>query len=1032
MTSKAANFPIVGIGASAGGIPALESFFKGLDCDCGAAFVIVTHLSPDRESLLHEVVSRYTAMPVIVAQDGAKVEPRKVYVLPHNAILSIKDGALQVRKPNALSRERKPIDIFFSALAQDLKELAVGIVLSGGDSDGTLGVKAIKERGGLTMAQVPDGDGPRNPDMPQSAITSGFVDFPVPADQMGTKLAEFVRSFDLLDGLANGNGAREIAKAQGTISDLLRKQSGHDFSGYKSKTFMRRVQRRMHVNQTDTLAGYIEQLKRDPAEVGHLFRDLLINVTNFFRDADAFQALEKMVIPRIFEGKGADDTVRVWIPGCSTGEEVYSIGILLREQMERLSTVPRVQIFATDIDEPGLLVARAARYPETLLEGISEERKRRFFTSDGSSYTITKEVRELCIFSPHSVIREPPFSRMDLVSCRNLLIYFGPDIQKQVIPTFHYSLKPGGYLFLGTSESLSQHSALFAEVDKKHRIFASRDHAAAPPRLPVALSQAPIIPFSRDLHAQQSRPASYPLRQSVEAHVLEHFAPPHVVVNAEGDIVFYSARTGKYLEPSKGAPSRQLLTMGRKGLRLDLRSALREAVETRRSALRANVTLDEDDGHVQMINLLVAPLEHHGGGEQLYVVVFEPLGPAQSRDEAEQKIHGDTHEAVTELERELRDTRERLQSTIEEYETALEELKASNEELVSLNEEAQSTNEELEASKEEMQSLNEELNTINAELNDKIAQLDQANSDLKNLFESTEIASVFLDRNLVIRNFTPTASTFFNLLPGDLGRPLTDLASQLDHSDLKSHIRTVFESGDMIEHRVSRDNEGKHYLVRMNPYRNGDDQIEGVVVTFVDVTTLAESEEHKQVLIAELNHRVKNMLMVVIAIAEQTLMRTPDPKAFTQALVGRLNSMARAYTLLSEESWTSLGVRELIGEQTEPFGNERVSAQGPDVSLKPEQALAIGMVLHELVTNAVKYGALSNSKGRVEMEWSLSSDSCFRLEWREQGGPYVSAPDKDGFGLKLLRGEIEYRLDGKVSAEFKPDGLIVVLEFQLD
>ncbi len=479
----------------------MEGFFKDVPDHPGAAFVIVTHLSPERESVLHEVIARYTTMSVFVAEDGACVVPDCVYVMPPNAVLTISEGRLRMRRPDVMSHERKPVDIFLSSLAEDQREYSVAIILSGGDGDGTLGAKAVKEHGGLTLAQTGDGAGPRNADMPDSAIASGMIDLALPVAQMGEKIVAFARSFGTLSHLADpDDGEREEAAledARERIYAILRAHTGHDFSGYKTKTFMRRIQRRMQVLQVESLDAYITLLDSQASEVGSLFRDLLINVTNFFRDPEAFAALESLVIPRLFEGRDAGDTVRVWIPGCATGEEVYSIAILMREQLDRQTNPPRLQIFATDIDDPALAVARAGRYPEQLLKGISTERRERFFRSEGSSFVISNEIRELCIFSPHSVVRDPPFSRMDLVSCRNLLIYFGPTVQSRVLPTFHYALKPGGFLFLGTSESISQHGDLFSTVDKKNRIFQARERLAATPRISLLIGDPAIGTLDR-------------------------------------------------------------------------------------------------------------------------------------------------------------------------------------------------------------------------------------------------------------------------------------------------------------------------------------------------------------------------------------------------------------------------------------------------------------------------------------------------------------------------------------------------------
>lgn len=1026
------EFPVVGIGASAGGIPAMEGFFGGLRAEPGMAFVVVTHLSPARESLLHDVLARYTSMPVVVAEDRLKVEADHVYVMPQNSILTIANGRLHVRPPSAPGRERKPIDIFFASLAQDRGEFAVGVILSGGDGDGTLGAKAIKEGGGFVMAQAGDGSGPRNPDMPQSAISSGVVDMAVPAEEMGEKLMAFVGGFDMLAKLTDDNDkdvAEDVDKARDEIYAILRARSGHDFSGYKTKTFLRRVRRRMQIGQVKSLPGYIELLRTNPQEVTALFRDLLINVTNFFRDADAFAILEKTVIPKLFEGKTASDTVRVWVPGCATGEEVYSLGILMREHMDTLAALPKVQIFATDIDEPALAVARAARYPANLLDGVSAARKRRFFSNEGESYVLNGEVRELCIFSPHSVIKDPPFSRMDMVSCRNLLIYFGPDIQGRVIPIFHYALQPGGYLFLGTSESIGQHGDLFVTVDKKQRVFQAREHVTPKSRLPLLVGErGRSHAFPADAREARGGIGGYPLRQAVESQVLERYAPPHVVVNADGDVVYYSMRTGAYLEQAQGAPSRQLLNMARHGLRLDLRAALREAVATRQVVTRESIAVDGADDRTQMVTITVEPLPERGNGEPMFLVLFQPIGPSRDKSEAERESR--EADDTAHLERDLRDTRERLQSTIEEYETALEEVKSSNEELVSVNEEAQSSNEELEASKEEMQSLNEELNTINAELSGKIDELDHANSDLKNLFESTEIATIFLDRDLVIRTFTPAASAFFNLRPSDVGRPLTDLSTQLDYPQMHSQIAGVFETGEPVIHHLARDTQGHYYLARLIPYRDNGGRIQGVVVTLVDVTPLAEAEEHQKVLISELNHRVKNMLAVVTSITNRTMATSSTKEEFATALLGRLNAMARTYGILSRENWTEASVEELIAQEARPFDPKRFTLSGPAVKLKPQQALSLGLVVHELATNAAKYGALRDEHGRIEVAWSIDGDRLI-FAWTEIDGPPVAPPERDGFGFSLVKGEVEYRLGGTAETIFDPDGLRVNISVPL-
>jgi two-component system, chemotaxis family, CheB/CheR fusion protein len=1029
------TFPIVGIGASAGGIEALEGFFRGLPPAPGLALVVVTHLSPERESLLPEIVGRYTALPVQVATDGMQVRNDHVYVMPAKAILGIENRRLTLRKSSSY-RQHKPIDIFMSALAVDIGELAGGVVLSGGDADGTLGVKAIKERGGITFAQIGDGFGPQHPDMPDAAISSGLIDFAIPVEDMGAKLVEFARGTDLFsqirdDGAENSED-QGISQSLPEIYAILRNQIGHDFSGYKIKTFIRRIQRRMQVTQLATIEAYVERLRQEPTEVGALFRDLLINVTNFFRDADAFEALATTVIPKIFEGRGADDTVRIWVPGCATGEEVFSIAILAREHMETLTAVPRVQIFATDIDERALAVARTARYPGPLLDSVSAERRKRFFVSDGVSYVVSKDVRDLCIFSPHSVIRDPPFSRIDLVSCRNLLIYFGVDVQNQVIPTFHYALRPEGYLFLGSAENASQFADLFAPIEKRHRIFRRRSDSASP-RLPIALSG--VRPGAgTDLLPRRQPLAGLALRQAVEEHVVEHFAPPHVVVNHDGDVVYYSTRTGKYLEAPAGAPTRQLLTMVRRGLRLDLRTLFREVIEAGRAATRSGVSLDSEDGGMQLVNLTIKPLDDRDGGEPLYLVLFSDHGPALSREEALNRAQVGHSDAAAHIERELRETRDRLQSMIEEYETALEELKSSNEELVSVNEEMQSTNEELEASKEELHSVNEELHTVNAELHGKVDALDRANSDLQNLFESTEVATIFLDRKLVIRSFTPAVTKVFNILPTDKGRPITDLSSRLNLTGFSDDIAKVFAGADPIERRVGGAGQDPHYLVRLAPYRDGDRKIRGVVVTFIDVTSLTRSEARQRVLIAELQHRTRNFLSIVQALAQQTLGNGGSLQEFST----RLAALGRVQSLVTKASERQLDLGDIIRSELQAVGatEDKVSVSGPAVPLGFELVQTIGLALHELTTNAVKHGALKENQGRLDISWRIqpngqSTTPNLLLTWKESGVLKLPKPSRNGFGRNLIERALARSSGAKIEFRFGEDGILCQIELPL-
>ncbi|RXF70955.1 CheR family methyltransferase [Hansschlegelia zhihuaiae] len=1031
MASEAHLFPIAGIGASAGGVEALQEFFEGMPVDTGVGFVVVTHLSPDHESLLHEIIARRTSMPVHVATNAAEVLPDNVYVLPAGAFLGFRAGRLQLRTPANGERERRPIDIFLCELAKDRRDCAVGVILSGGDADGALGVKAIKEHGGLTMAQIVTGSAHDYSEMPESAILTGMIDLAVPVGEMGGRIAEFSRSFAAVESLAAaGESGQEDGgeSPRSEICALLRSQTGHDFSGYKPKTFLRRVQRRMQVTHLEALPEYVELLRKEPKEVSALFRDLLISVTNFFRDPEAFEALGKAVIPKLFEGRGADDAIRVWAPGCATGEEVYSIAMLMREHMDGLRNVARVQIFATDIDERALAVARAARYPCALLEGVSEKRRNRFFARDGASFVVSKDVRDLCIFSPHSVLRDPPFSHIDLVSCRNLLIYFGSDAQKQVIPTFRYSLRTGGYLFLGSSENVAQFKELFAPVDKKNRIFRTRDDGASVPR-----PNLPGLYWPSQVSARSPRtlpPGLSPLRQTVDAWVIEHHSPPHVVVNQDGDIVHFSTRTGKYFEAPAGAPIRQLIPMARKGLRLALRAICQEAANSNEQARRDGVEFESDNGRVQRVSIAAEPLPV-GPEERLFLITFTDNGPPMSLEEAQSRP-ADKDGSGAELEGDLRETRERLQSMIEEYETALEELKASNEELLSVNEEMQSTNEELEVSKEELQSVNEELHTVNVELNAKVEALDHANSDLHNLFENTDVATIFLDRNITIRKFTPAATEIFKILPSDVGRPLTDLSSRLAYPEMGDDLLNALGSDDVFERRTDAVENDAHYLTRIAPYRDSDGRKAGVVMTVMDVSALAQAELHQRMLIAELNHRVNNMLTVVLAIAQRTKRTSPSLDSFYETFSRRLEAMSRSYALLSHESCGTAALEDVVLQALSPFGMERVELKLEPIRLNPRHGLSIGMILHELATNAWKYGALTGEEGRIEFHAARETTSYgdeIALVWREIGGPPAERRSSNGFGLQLIEREASYNLRGGASLEFLTSGLVVRLRF---
>ena len=781
---------VVGIGASAGGIEAFRLFFESMPAESGMAFVVVLHLSADRKSLLTEIIGRWTKMPVSEAADDELVEPNQVYVIPPGHVATLGQGRLHLRHlASDVPRETTPIDQFFDSLAADLGEDAVGVVLSGTGHDGALGLKAIKARGGLTFAQGTGGSAPQHSGMPNSAIATGAVDLIVPVQDMPRLV---MAAGGNVEPAAAAISAEQTDTARLRICEILRARQGHDFSQYKDKTFLRRVQRRMLVVGAKQLSDYVDRLEQDHDEVLLLFRDLLIGVTTFFRDADAFEAVKRVVVPRLFEGKGANDTVRIWVPGCATGEEAYSLAILLREHIDSLAAVPQVQVFATDIDDAAIATARSGRYPATLLNGLSPERRERFFSPAENSYLVNKEIRELCTFSTHSLIRDPPFSRMNLVSCRNLLIYLDADLQATVIPTFHYSLAPGGVLLLGSSENVTRHEGLFAPLEKEHRIFLRRDGPSPP--LKAQPRFAPSGPASRSSDAkgesaQSKSRTDWPRALAVAAsRVLERFADPYVVVTEEGNVAHYSSHVGGLLQPALGPPSRNVFDMIQRSLRHSARAALRMAVETGHAVEQE---VPSEAGVGKSITLIVEPLPGHEP-DRPFLIVFKKTspaenGPVQAGDDAGRQT------LTTELERENRDLREQLQSLGEEHETALEELRSANEELHSVNEELQSTNEELETSKEEIQSVNEELQTVNAQLSNKVDELDRANSDLRNLFESTRVATVFLDQHMVIRAYTPEVGSIYNLIPTDRGRPLADIVSRIEYDTLRDDVQQCHE-----------------------------------------------------------------------------------------------------------------------------------------------------------------------------------------------------------------------------------------------
>jgi two-component system CheB/CheR fusion protein len=840
---------------------------------------------------------------------------------------------------------------------------------------------------------------------------------------MPAKLIAYVRHLQDVQSQKGADGTRiDATEHLSKVCALVRGATGHDFSHYKEKTLVRRIQRRMQVLQLDSMPAYIENLRKDPREVDLLFRDLLIGVTHFFRDPAAFETLESKVIGPLLQGMTAEDTVRVWVPACATGQEAYSIAILLREAAEKFGVHPSFQLFATDIDERAIKIARAARYTRAALGDMLESRRSRWFSKEGDLLCPVKEIREMCIFSTHSVIKDPPFSRLDLISCRNVMIYLDTTLQDRLLRTFHYALKPGGGLFLGTSENVTRHHKLFAALDQKQRLFQRRDAIATPPSTTAGIGGE--YPPARAATPLAENGLEKAARRLVEKHI-----PPYVVIDANHDVLRFSGATEKYLGPSPGAASLNFFNLIRRSLRPAARAAISKALASGGLVVHEAIPL-EVNGVQQFVDLVAESIPDLTEG--LCVVTFvdrkAPVGA---------EVLPRARQARTEaMERELRSTRERLEATVEQMETSNEEMKSANEEYQSVNEELQSTNEELETSKEEMQSINEELQTVNAELNSKSDTLLRLNSDLRNLLDSTQIATLFLDRQLRIKGYTPPMTDLFHLRDTDQGRPLTDIVTSLSYDELAKDAVRVLRDLSVIEREVSVKGDGPTFQMRMRPYRTIDNVIDGVVVTFVDITERRHAEDLRSHLIDELNHRVKNTLARVQAIVALSLRGVADRKSL-EILERRLVALSQTHNLLARQSWARISLSDLLSQETAPYRTDndtRFTIQGPDLELTPDAGLALGLAFHELVTNAAKYGALSSQDGHVSVTWSIEKSRqspILRLKWQETDGPKVKNPETTGFGSIVIKRGLEYELEGKVDSVFDADGLVVTVELSL-
>jgi len=952
-----AGFPVVGIGASAGGLAAFEAFFSAMPAahPTAIAFVLVQHLAPDHKSMLTDLIKRYTPMEVFEVADGMKIQANCAYIIPPNRDMALLGNKLQLLEPSAPRGHRLPIDFFFSSLAEEQREQAICIILSGTGSDGTQGVRAIKAAGGMAMAQIPNSaefDG-----MPRSAINSGLVDYQLPPEEMPAQLLAYVsQAFDKSRQSAlpahpkNDNALKKIFS-------LLRTQTGHDFSQYKPNTIFRRIERRQAINRIESIDKYVSYLQQKPAEIESLFRDLLIGVTGFFRDPEAFKMLEKKIIPVLFANKPEGSAIRVWSVGCATGEEAYSLAILLHEYLEKRSLKYTIQVFATDIDSRAIATARAGLYPAGIAAGISPKRLARYFTAgaDGSVYRIDKHIREMLIFSEQNVIKDPPFSRIDLICCRNLLIYLSADLQKRLFPLFNYALNPDGFLFLGSSETVGEFDDLFASHDRTVKLYTRKEYFRQDYRF--------LTPVKTAVHMAQPGPAGkaaiprkISLREMTEQALLREIPSVGILVDGHGDVLYIHGRTGRYLEPAPGeAGVGNVLKMAREGLQGELTSALRQAAISR-ELVRHSGLLVKTNGDFTPANLIVRPLAARPDPEiaagatpassdapSLFLIVIEDANLCSS-DQARQKAlqgvdedpgspktssQGKTNAQVAALRQELLAKEEYLQTTNEE-------LRSTNEEMQSINEELQSSNEELETSREEMQSINEELTTTNTELQSKVTDLSRVNNDMNNLLAGTGIATVFVDQGLQILRFTPAATEIINLMSNDIGRPVSHIASNLvGYDGLINDVKSVLDTLVNKEVEVETD-KGKWFTLRIQPYRTLENVIEGAVISFIDITEAKIYKETLQITISKLEAVNKELEGFTYLISHD--LRTPvrHMNSYTQLLKkdawSGLNEKCRSYlnTILKASRNISVLIDDLL--EFSRIGNTRLKDDAVDLN----------------------------------------------------------------------------------------------------
>ena len=845
------QFPIVCIGASAGGLEAFEQFLSNVPKDSGMAYIVIQHLDPTQKGMLPELLQRISSMEVLQVEDRMTVEPNRVYVIPPNKTMSILNGVLYLFEPLESRGLRLPIDYFLFSLADDQHENAIGVILSGMGSDGSTGIRAIKEKNGVVLVQDPTEA--KYDSMPRNAIDAVLTDIVAPASELPLKLLDFLKYTPEL--ISEMEIELKDQSALDKIIILLRTQTGNDFSLYKKNTVYRRIERRMGVHKIDKIAAYVTFLQTNPKEVDILFKELLIGVTNFFRDAAVWEKLEEVVMPQLIINQQEGALLRAWVPGCSTGEEAYSLAIVFKEAIEKINPHGGIslQIFATDLDNEAIETARKGLFSVDIKENVSPKRLQRFFSTTDNGYRINNEIREMVVFAKHNIILHPPFTKLDILTCRNLLIYMDSELQKKILGLFYYSLNREGFLVLGSAETLGSQSHFFTPIESKLKIY-QRTITNQTPELfdfPSSFSR------TKQAYIEHQPPVKPPtnIQTLADQLLLQYFSPPGVLVNNLGDIIYISGRTGKYLEPAVGKANMNIFAMLRDGLRNDFPAAFRQALMKKELVQLRNIKVGTNGG-TQYLDVTIQWIDKPEALAGMVMIIFKDIAKVEGLKELEKKGDKISNTArQLELEKELQHAREEMQTTLEEMQTSQEELKSTNEELQSTNEELQSTNEELTTSKEEMQSLNEELQTVNAELLSKVDDFTRVNNDMKNLLNSTDIATLFLDKDLNIRRYTNQATKIFKLIKSDIGRPFTDQVSDLDYPELATDALEVLRTLTFIQKQITT-SDGRWFSTRIMPYRTFDDRIDGLVITFFNIS------DHKK-LEVELNEKrqMHNLLL---------------------------------------------------------------------------------------------------------------------------------------------------------------------------